>query len=501
MAREYVVKRGGIHDRFLNSRAKLRLFGGGFGNGKTAAACILAIKLAREYPGSNGLIARSTYPKLNDTIRKEFFKWCDPSWIKSNPKNENTCTLTNGTTINFRYVSQKSSNGETSTSNLLSATYDWIIVDQIEDPEIEYKDFTDLLGRLRGMTVYQGDDPTMPKTGPRWFIALCNPTTNWVYRKLVRPIKLFQATGERHPDLIVDPRTLLPMMDIIEGSTYENAHNLELDYIETLEATYKGQDKDRYLGGKWAAYEGLVFPQFDQTFHVIPNSVCERYLRELLLRGMKIEIVEGYDYGIAKPSCYLLGVTDHLGNTTLIDGFHKAEASVSWQAEQIKMKRAQHGLQPSRPIYGDPAIFRRTAGDAKVVGKTISGLFQDEGIMMQRGNNDIASGIEKCKTYITLDMHRRNPYSKTVPGTRIYISDALTFFTDEILDYFWKTNSSGERQDVPRDKNDHAMNAWKYLMSHKPKLAIKPTKLEDRKEFSTWGEIETDDRHANSRYA
>jgi hypothetical protein len=33
---------------------------------------VKALQLAKDYPGSNGLIARSTFPKLNDTIRKEF---------------------------------------------------------------------------------------------------------------------------------------------------------------------------------------------------------------------------------------------------------------------------------------------------------------------------------------------------------------------------------------------------------------------------------------------
>ena len=61
-----------LQERFQASRAKIQLFGGGFANGKTAYACFMALQLAIDYPGSNGLIARATYPKLNDTIRKEF---------------------------------------------------------------------------------------------------------------------------------------------------------------------------------------------------------------------------------------------------------------------------------------------------------------------------------------------------------------------------------------------------------------------------------------------
>jgi hypothetical protein len=155
MARAYKIVEGGLHEAFQNSHAKVQLFGGGFGNGKTTAAVMKALKLARDYPGSNGLIARATYPKLNDTIRKEFLNWCPPTWIKSkNLSQDNVVVLQNGTTVNFRYIQQGGKSNESSTSNLLSATYDWIVVDQIEDPEITEKDFLDLLGRLRGQTPY-----------------------------------------------------------------------------------------------------------------------------------------------------------------------------------------------------------------------------------------------------------------------------------------------------------------------------------------------------------
>ena len=154
----YRVIEDSLQERYLNSRAKIQAYCGGFANGKTSANCIKALNIAKDYPGSNGCIARATYPKLEDTIKKEFLKWCPKGWIKAKNKKENTITLTNDSVINFRYIQQQGKNEESSTSNLLSANFDWIIVDQIEDPEIEYKDFLDLLGRLRGNTRYVGTE-------------------------------------------------------------------------------------------------------------------------------------------------------------------------------------------------------------------------------------------------------------------------------------------------------------------------------------------------------
>ncbi len=188
---KYKMIRDSVQYLFNMSRKKVQIMAGGFGNGKSAAACVKAIGLAMDYPGSNGLVARESYVKLNDTVRKEFYKWIPHDAVARWPTTtDNTMILKNGSTINFRYIAQrgkKSSDGQ-STSNLLSATYDWVVVDQIEDPQIMHKDFLDLLGRLRGSTPYKGTDPTMPMSGPRWLILTANPSANWVYSKLIKPL-------------------------------------------------------------------------------------------------------------------------------------------------------------------------------------------------------------------------------------------------------------------------------------------------------------------------
>src|SRR5690349_16160348 len=104
----YRITPDGLHDKFMKLRTKIQMLGGGFGNGKTAAACVKAIQLSQDYPGSNGLIARETYPKLNDTIRKEFLKWCPKSLIQRMPtKDDNTLIFKNGSIVNFRYLQQR----------------------------------------------------------------------------------------------------------------------------------------------------------------------------------------------------------------------------------------------------------------------------------------------------------------------------------------------------------------------------------------------------------
>lgn len=490
----YRIIEGSLQEEFFQLRTKLQGYFGGFANGKTAASCVRALELARDYPGSNGLIARSTYPKLNDTIRKEFLKWCPKHWIKSFPMSangSNTCSLTNGTTINFRYVAQQGAvNSESSTSNLLSATYDWIIIDQLEDPEIVEKDFDDLLGRLRGMTPYAGDDHTMPRTGPRWFIMTANPTRNWVYKRVVKPYQVYKETGVITPQLLCErnPKTDEPllnddgtpkmMLSMVEGSTYDNADVLEDDFIRTLESTYRGSMKERFLMGGWGAYEGLVYPQFDAVTHVIPYADIMDYLGDLSQQWYELSWIEGYDFGIAVPSCYLIGCADAWGNVFLIDGFYEKgeDMPVEDQRDEIMRLRDHYGIRGNQPVMSDPAIFRRTSATRRTVGQSTADVFWNngQGVRMVRGNNDILNGIIKVSTYLEPSRVHAHPMSGAHGAPHLYVADTLDFVHDEFGTYMWAKNARGDIEDKPRDKDDHAMDTVKYMLSRRPGIALLP---------------------------
>jgi hypothetical protein len=503
----YKLVEGGLQYQFQQSRAKIQLFGGGFGNGKTTAGVIKALQLAKDYPGSNGLIARATFPKLNDTIRKEFYNWCPSSWIKRKVlSQENMCELENGTIVNFRYIQQGGKNEESSSSNLLSATYDWIVVDQLEDPEITEKDLLDLLGRLRGNAKYEGSDPTMPRTGPRWLIGLCNPTRNWVFRKLVKPLQDY-AIGIHNPDLMVDEEGK-PIIELFEGSTYTNKENLPDDFIRTLEIAYTGQMRERYLLGKWGEFEGLVYPQYDANMHFVPHEQVVDYFVRQIVDGLQPEVIEAYDHGIASPSCYGLGYTDAFGNAFIMDGFYQAELSPEKIAQKIKFLRKSveetiNFNTDFRPILADPSIFRRGPGSAQQVGATVARMLRDEGVICTRANNDIVSGIAKVGSYLEVDPKHVHPFTGAFGSPRLFFSTNCPWIDKEIVDYYWKKDQAGEYEDKPRDVRDHAMDMVKYFMTHRPRISLyKPRVTELPKRFMRWGEIERATRHSRShRYA
>lgn len=492
-SRAYKIEEGSTTEAFHKSRAKFQFIGGGFGSGKTTAVVIKALRLAKDYPGSNGLIARATFPKLNDTIRKEFFAWMPSHWKKSFTKTDNTLELVNGSVINFRYISQRSNEAGEGTSNLLSATYDWVVVDQMEDPEIQHKDFLDLVGRLRGSTAYIGDDPTMPSTGPRWFIFTANPTRNWLYRKVIKPRHDHNA-GTWNPDLLCerDPDTEQPVLgadgqpqpliELFESSTYENRHNLPPDFLKSLEATYRGQMRERFLLGKWVGYEGQVYPDFDQVMHVAPHSRMEEKLKTVKMRSNRVTVVEGFDHGIAEPSCYMIGFVDNDDCVHVLDGFYQAGLGIEQIAKKIVELRQKYDFIPygdpfDRGILADPAIFRRNS--AQIVGPTVASMLSEYGIDCVRANNNLLNGIAKVQAYLAPQAARLHPYTGKWGAPRLYISDKLHWWIDEVLDYVWMKDKADELEDKPRDKKNHAMDATRYLLTDRPEpsqlLAVRQT--------------------------
>ena len=439
---EYRIIEGSLQDRFMKLRTKIQFYGGGFGNGKTSGTCVKAIQLMRDYPGSHGAVLRETLPKVTTTTMKEFFKWLPKSWIKSFNKQERMLTLVNGSTCVFSYLVQQGSGSDT-TSNVLSATFDWALVDQVEDPGIVYKDFTDLLDR-------SGHRPI--------------DTVEHI-NKMDGELRIVHITKD---DYNTNKKEL--MIEVVEGSTYENKDNIPEDFIETLEMTYTGQMKDRFLNGEWAGYEGLVYPNFDINRNVLPHEWIVNYYNELKSK-YNLTILQGFDYGIAVPSCYMWGFIDPFGNIILVDGYYEKEQPIENIANGILKIKNDYSLYYNENIIADPSIFKRTIINNNKTEALSDIMFRDFVIRMIPGQNDIIAGITKVSGYLNVSKMHQNPMTKEYNASYLYVSDKLQFFIDEISNYYWKKDAKDNYTDKPYDKDDHAMDTLKYMLTYRPDIS------------------------------
>jgi len=235
---------------------------------------------------------------------------------------------------------------------------------------------------------------------------------------------------------------------------------------------YSGQQRDRFLLGKWVAYEGLVYPQYDATVHLLQEGELHALLDGYTETHYQTNWVEAYDYGQAQPSCYMLGFVTPEQHVIICDGFYRKEMTLDDQIAAIRRIRADWcvDLDEMHKIHADPSIFGRKTVNRRTVGKTVADMFKEDNIYMKRGNSDINNGVVKVGAYLNINRQLLHPIKRVAGSPRLFVNAKLDWWTDEVAGYFWQQSTSGERIDKPIDRNDHAMDATKYLLSEMPDI-------------------------------
>ena len=83
----------------------------------------------------------------------------------------------------------------------------------------------------------------------------------------------------------------------------------------------------------------------------------------------------------------------------------------------------------------------------------------------------------------------------------MYISDKLDWWINEITDYYWQKNPTGEQIDKPIDKNDHAMDTTKYMLSHRPSVSKLIVAKEPKSVgWRQWGERDVEEKRRDVRH-
>lgn len=462
---------GSEQHKFMMCEAEVAGMTGGVGNGKTAGGCVQALEVASQYRDARILVSRATSRKLEDSTKLELMKWCPKDWIAKLPtdRHNNLVLKETNSRIEFRHTRQEGKGKGEEQSNLLSATYDFIFVDQMDDPEFTFKDFMDLHGRLRGTAKYIGDNPRMPRVGPQRFRFTANPTRNWLFREVVGPFFTYQKTGIRTSKLLQHRDNGEVFVQVFNAGTRANIKNTGENFARRMESISRGSHRKRYVDGDWSAYEGLVYPEFDETKHVVEHKLLAEFIKKKLAKN-ELGVCEGYDFGSAVPSAYGLAFYDDDGNILIVDGFYEPNVLVSKQAKDIKRIRAKWGIIPSEPIYADPDIFRKKQISPDDAAEAIANMFQEQGIQMQPAANAIDTGIEKVSSYLACEDLHQNPVTGNYGAPRLYVSSEMEEWQNEIADYYWNKNTAGINVDKPRDINDHYMDMTKYLLTKRAKI-------------------------------
>jgi len=210
------------------------------GTGKTRENLELWHARLQKYPGSRVLMARATRESMTETCISLF----------------NNEVLHEADGVNWRAVDQKYVypngsefivRGLEEPKRIMSAQYDGAFINEVTDCTLDQ--WQRVSTRLRN-----GKMPYQQMMGD------CNPgsPTHWVkQRALQGELVLYETTHHDNPRFWDQPRGEFTP----EGKAY----------LEKRLGKLVGAARERLLYGKWVAEEGIVYPEWDPTYHMVKD--------------------------------------------------------------------------------------------------------------------------------------------------------------------------------------------------------------------------------------
>ncbi|MDR3091422.1 MAG: PBSX family phage terminase large subunit [Clostridiales bacterium] len=213
------------------------------------------------------------------------------------------------------------------------------------------------------------------------------------------------------------------------------------EYVENLKKEYSGAFYERFIEGKWALADGLVYSAFRPGF-VVKKSEIPRVSRWWV----------GVDYGQSNATAFLLAGLGSDGRLYLASEYYHSNRSetkapkspaayakdfVAW----VKGFFARRGerVPEELPIFYDPAAlgFKTQLAEAGVRG-------------LKKADNDVLKGIQVVSAMYDRDLIR-------------VCSDCVNFLK-ELHSYSWDAKAAAAGRDAPVKTEDHAQDAFRYLV-------------------------------------
>jgi PBSX family phage terminase large subunit len=420
---------------FHASLAADRFLFGGYGSGKTVAACAEAIAWGLECPGMEFLVTRKTVPALRDTTEKEFVNLLPSDFLKQCKVAKagghlNTIQFPNGTLYYFR--------GMDDWKKLRSMNLAAILWDEAD--EFEREEFEGMQSRVRQVhPTPMAKDLGAPQITRRGNIVSSNPQGhNWLWEECfgtkVRPgVQAFISTSFDNP--------YLP--------------------VETLKRWLAMPDPwvRRYVMCSFDEFAGAIFTDWSWDTHVIPpfkNGTKYNYDPTSWFRM-------GFDPGTSsgnaglwvyydKPNHRYVGVAEYCE-----EGLSVTKHSAEWRRIE-----AQHGMRVQKRIADPKAVTQRDRGTQIALDQQ----YARKGFRFQLGPSSIDN--------------RLTAMGELISQGRFVVTSECPRTYEQILNYQWEDLSPAQRARgataKPLKKDVDLVDAAQMATSnYVPPPKIKPT--------------------------
>lgn len=233
-----------------------------------------------------------------------------------------------------------------------------------------------------------------------------------------------------------------------EYTIYDNPF-LPKEYVKSLEAEYAGTVYFlRYILGKWARAEGLIFPMFLEALAEVPNGEAE-------------DLALSVDYGTQNPFAaiswkkkggiwYAEREYYHSGRKT---GKQKTDDEYAtdledFMAEEIEDYRTRLEASRREPNVPMPSKIQLIVDPSAASFITL--MKKKDWCKVVKANNDVEDGIRETASAMKRGL--------------IKISCCMSEWRREVEGYVWDERVE---EDKPVKENDHLMDATRYFVKTK----------------------------------
>lgn len=254
---------------------------------------------------------------------------------------------------------------------------------------------------------------------------------SWVFDKIYLPWE----RGER------------PNTACFFGSTTENS-TLDPRGVKDLKAlwsTMSDQEREAREHGRFVAFEGLIYPEWDPVRHMVPQGAVENPL-------YVIEAIDPSDMRNAAGVLWLAvepapadGERRQLPVVTVIGEWKREGCTIDDVCDAIFEMRGELGVSPSWTVI-DPAARNRKAQ----TGISDQAAYAQRGVFTRPGNNARGPGFSRVRALMQLDRLRVMAHCRELP--------------DELRRYRWTAPRRSEHapKAEPVKRNDHLVDPLRY---------------------------------------
>ncbi|MDE6000930.1 MAG: terminase family protein [Clostridia bacterium] len=228
-----------------------------------------------------------------------------------------------------------------------------------------------------------------------------------------------------------------------EFMNWEDNPFLSKKEVKLLERALDQSSLDARKFGRFSDGAGLVYPEFDESVHVIePFPVPPEWQDNISI-----------DPGLNNPLSVHWYCTDWDGNIYVVAEHFAAGRDIDFHAAAIKeiSKRIGWRTDSKGRICAliDSAANQRTLASQK----SVSELFYERGIAVNHNvNKDVFSGIARVKSYLKRGNGEGN----------LFIFSTCRNMIDEFKSYSWAEG------DTPVKRDDHCMDELRYFIMNRP---------------------------------